>query len=177
LKLSKTVFEFFICSAQGVLTINQLCSTFAGDMYLTVNIRRKPAKKETDSYCRLIESYLNETDSVRHRNLLHVSLFDRVITIDDLNQVRRIICKRCEDMKVGSEVFDIQYHNPHRIIELADKLWNAPGESSRIVTGENLTKLQSIHCRNIFSEEDMRMSAFSIDSQSVNNNIYQRHVF
>ena len=109
MKVSKTAFEFFICSAQGVLTINQLCSTFAGDMYLNGNIRRKPAREETDSYYRLIESYLNETESVRHRTLFHVGFFDRVITIDELNQVRRIICKRCENMKIGSEVFDITW--------------------------------------------------------------------
>jgi len=46
-----------------------------------------------------VESYRNETDRVCHRTLLNVGFLDGSINIDELNQVRRIICKRYQDIK------------------------------------------------------------------------------
>jgi hypothetical protein len=77
-------------------------------MYFRSSIRRNPATDQIDSYYRLVESYRNETDRVCHRTLLNVGFLNGMITIDELNQVRRIICKRYQDIKGGDELFDIE---------------------------------------------------------------------
>ena len=82
-----------------VLTINQLCTTFAGDMYFRSSIRPNPATGQLDSYYRLVESYRNETDRVCHRPLLTVGFLGGQINADELNQVRRIICKRYQALE------------------------------------------------------------------------------
>ena len=71
-------------------------------------IRRNPATEQIDSYYRLIESYRNETDRVCHRTLLNVDFLNGLVNTDELNQVRRIICKRYQDINGGGELFDIQ---------------------------------------------------------------------
>jgi hypothetical protein len=48
-----------------------------------------------------VESYRNETDRVCHRTLLNVGFLNGMITVDELNQVRHIICKRYQDIKGG----------------------------------------------------------------------------
>ena len=82
--------------------INELTFTFAGAMYFRSTIRRNPATGQIDSYYRLVESYRNETDRVCHRTLLNVGFLDGSINIDELNQVRRIICKRYQEIKGGN---------------------------------------------------------------------------
>ena len=92
--ISNSIFIFFVCSAQGVLIIKELHTTFAGAMYFRSTIRRNPATDQIDSYYRLVESYRNETGRVCHRTLLNVGFLNGAINVDELNQVRRIICKR-----------------------------------------------------------------------------------
>jgi hypothetical protein len=77
-------------------------------MYFRSSIRHNPATDQTDSYYRLVESYRNETDRVCHRTLLNVGFLNELINIDELNQVRRIIHKRYQDIKGGNELFDIE---------------------------------------------------------------------
>ena len=93
-------------------------------MYFRSTIRHNPATNPIDSYYRLVESYRNETDRVCHRTLLNVGFLGGTINVEDLNQVRRIICKRYQDIKGGNELFDIQYNNPQKVLDFADKLWN-----------------------------------------------------
>ena len=121
---------------RGVLTINQLCSTFVGAMYFRSSIRRNPATDQIASYYRLVESYRNETDRVCHRTLLNVGFLNGSVNIDKLDQVCRIICKRYQDIKGGDELFDIEENNPQAVIDLADKLWNELIEKQRIDIGE-----------------------------------------
>jgi hypothetical protein len=83
------------------LVINELTSTFADGMYFKSTIRHNPATGQIDSYYRLVESYRNETDRVCHRTLLNVGFLKGTVDIDELNQVRRIICKRYQDIKGG----------------------------------------------------------------------------
>ena len=66
-----------------------------------------------------MESYRNETDRVCHRTLLNVGFLNGTINVDELNQVRRIICKRYQDIKGGIELFDIQDNNPQKVLDLA----------------------------------------------------------
>jgi hypothetical protein len=76
-------------------------------MYFRSTIRRNPATGEIDSYYRLVESYRNETGRVCHRTLLNVGFLNGTINIDELNQVRRMICKHFQEIG-GNELFDIE---------------------------------------------------------------------
>jgi len=125
-----------VCSAQWVLTISELCGIFAAVMYFRFSLRHNPAKGKSEAYYRLIESYRNQTDRVCHRTLLNVGFLDDTINIDELNQVRRIICKRYQDIKGGDELFDIHYHNPQKVLDLADQLWNDLVDQNRIDVGQ-----------------------------------------
>jgi hypothetical protein len=125
-------------------------------MYFRSSIRRNPATGNFDSYYRLIESYRNETDRVCHRTLLNVGFLSGVINVDELNQVRRIICKRYQDIKGGEELFDIQENNPQKVIDLADKLWNELVEKDRIDIGQKQKKAPGVRGRNMVFEESIR---------------------
>jgi hypothetical protein len=118
-------------------------------MYFRSSIRRNPATSQIDSYYRLVESYRNETDRVCHRTLLNVRFLGGAVTIDELNQVRRIICKRYQDIKGGNVLFDIKENNPQKVIELADKLWNELVERNRIDIGQRQKKEPTVCERNM----------------------------
>ena len=117
------------------MTIKTLIFIFAGVMYFKSSIRHNPATGQFDSYYRLVESYRNETDRVCHRTLLNVGFLKSLFNVDELNQVRRIICKRYQDIIGGEELFDIKLDNPQEVIDLADKLWNELVEKNRIDIG------------------------------------------
>jgi len=125
-------------------------------MYFRSSIRHNPATGEIESYYRLVESYRNEEGRVCHRTLLNVGFLEGKITIDELNQVRRILCKRYQDMKGGDELFEIKDDNPQKVIELADKLWKELVEKNRIDIGEKQKKAPSERQRNMVFEESIR---------------------
>jgi hypothetical protein len=125
-------------------------------MYFRTTIRRNPATEQIDSYYRLVESYRNETDRVCHRTLLNVGFLSGSFNSDELNQVRRIICKRLQKIKGGNELFDIQHDNPQKVIDLADKLWNDLVEKNRIDIGQKPQKAPGIRSRNMVYEESIR---------------------
>jgi hypothetical protein len=125
-------------------------------MYFRTTIRHNPAKDQIDTYYRLVESYRNETDRVCHRTLLNVGFLSGSINIDELNQVRRIICKRYQDIKGGDELFDIQHNNPEKVIELADKLWNDLVDKNRIDIGQKSKKAPTARERDMVFEESIR---------------------
>ena len=156
LKISSSIFRFCVCSAQGVLFINELTTTFAGAMYFRSTIRRNPATGAIDSYYRLVESYRNETGRVCHRTLLNVGFLDGSIKIEELNQVRRILCKRYQEIKGGSELFDIKDDNPQKVIDFANKLWNELVEKNRIDIGQKPKKAPTVRARNLVFEESIR---------------------
>jgi hypothetical protein len=92
-------------------------------MYFRFSLRHNPAKGKSDSYYRLIESYRNEKDRVCHRTLLNVGFLDDLVTIDQLNQVRRILCNRREEALGNPHLFDIENNNEEIVNELSDKFW------------------------------------------------------
>jgi len=125
-------------------------------MYFRSTIRHNPATGQIDSYYRLIESYRNGTGRVCHRTLLNVGFVNGRLNTDELNQVRRILCKRFQDIKGGGELFDIQDNNPQKIIDLADKLWNGLVEKNRIDIGQKQQKEPTSRQRNMVFEESIR---------------------
>jgi hypothetical protein len=77
-------------------------------MDFKVSYRKNPETGKSEDYYRLIESYRNADDRVCHRTLLNVGFLDKVVDIDQLNRVRRILAKRYRDLVGGSELFDIK---------------------------------------------------------------------
>ncbi|MCL2650547.1 MAG: IS1634 family transposase [Candidatus Azobacteroides sp.] len=125
-------------------------------MYFRSSIRNNPETGQLDSYYRLVESYRNETDRVCHRTLLNVGFLSGSFNADALNQVRRIICKRYQDIKGGNELFEIQTDNPKKVIDLADKLWNELVDKNRIDIGQKPPKPPTQRQRNMVFEESIR---------------------
>jgi hypothetical protein len=125
-------------------------------MYFRSSIRHNPATDQIDSYYRLVESYRNEADRVCHRTLLNVGFLKELVNVDELNQVRRILCKRYQDIKGGNELFDIQENNPQKVIDLADKLWKELVEKHRIDIGQKQKKEPTARQRNMVFEESIR---------------------
>ena len=133
-----------------------LVITFAVIMYFKSTIRHNPATAQIDSYYRLVESYRNETDRVCHRTLLNVGFLHGSFSADELNQVRRILCKRYQDLKGGSELFDIQPDNPQKVLDLVEKLWSELVEKGRIDIGQKQKKPPTERARNLVFEESIR---------------------
>ena len=73
-----------------------------------------------------------------------------------MNQVRRIICKRYQDVKGGDELFEIEDNNPQKVIDLADRLWNELIEKHRIDVGQKQKKAPTARQRNMVFEESIR---------------------
>ena len=107
--------------------------------------------------------------------IINVGFLNGEINVDELNQVRRIICKRYQDIKGGNELFDIQENNPQKVIDLADKLWSEPVERQRIeIRGEWLCyqaleqlKLADFLVNTGFSEEATRLAITQIIARAV----------
>ena len=154
--IKSSIFRFCVCSTQGVLCINQLAITFAGIMYFKSTIRHNPATNKIDSYYRLIESYRNETDRICHRTLLNVGFLHGSFNADELNQVRRILCKRYQDIKGGNELFDIQCDNPQKVLDLVETLWTELVDKNRIDIGQKQKKPPTERARNLVFEESIR---------------------
>jgi hypothetical protein len=91
-------------------------------MYFKVSYRRNPATGISEGYYRLVESYRNCDDRVCHRTLLNVGFLDKEIDIDRLNQVRRILAERYQDIVGGDELVDIKTGNPVVINKLVEEL-------------------------------------------------------
>ncbi|MDR3219411.1 MAG: hypothetical protein LBU22_10655 [Dysgonamonadaceae bacterium] len=125
-------------------------------MYFRSSIRHNPAKGKTDSYYRLIESYRNETDRVCHRTLLGVGFVRDLVDIDQLNQIRRILCNRYEAALGNPQLFEIEKYNSQIVNDLADKYWNELVEKNRIDIGRKVKKAPTARQRNMVFEESIR---------------------
>jgi hypothetical protein len=78
---------------------NQVFMFYICAMYFRYSLRHNPAKDRSDGYYRLIKSCRNETDRVCYRTLLSVDFIRDLVDIDQLNQIRRILCNRYFDVQ------------------------------------------------------------------------------
>jgi hypothetical protein len=125
-------------------------------MYFRFSLRPNPAKGKRDSYYRLIESYRNERDRVCHRTLLNVGFLDDLVSIDQLNRVRRILCNRREEALGNPQLFDIEKDSEEAVNKLADEFWHKPVSENRIDTGQKPEKEPAFRQRNPVFEESIR---------------------
>jgi hypothetical protein len=121
-------------------------------MYFKVSLRHNPAKGKTDGYYRLIESYRNETGRVCHRTLLNVGFIDDLVDIDQLNQIRRLLCNRYEEALGHKHLFEIEDNHPI-VNQLAEEYWNKLVKEHRIDIGQ---KKPTAHQRNMVSADSIR---------------------
>ena len=121
-------------------------------MYFKVSLRHNPAKGKTDGYYRLIESYRNETGRVCHRTLLNVGFIEDLVTIEQLNQIRRILCNRYEEALGHKRLFEIE-DNPVIVYQLADEYWDKLVGEKRIDIGD---KKPTVHQRNLVCADSIR---------------------
>ena len=125
-------------------------------MYFRFSLRHNPAKGKSDAYYRLIESYRNETDRVCHRTLLNVGFLDDLVNIDQLNQIRRILCNRREEALGNAHLFEIENDNSKVVNDLADTFWHRLVSENRIDIGQKTKKEPTVRQRNMVFEESIR---------------------
>jgi hypothetical protein len=138
------------------LIIKWLWDTFAPDMYFRFSLRHNPAKGKSDSCYRPIESYRNEKGRVCHRTLLNVGFLDDLVTTDQLNQIRRILCNRREEALGNRQLFEIDEDNDTIVNDLADEFWHRLVSENRIDIGRNPQKAPTVRQRNMVFEESIR---------------------
>jgi len=125
-------------------------------MYFRLSLRHNPAKGKSDAYYRLIESYRNQTDRVCHRTLLNVGFLDDLVNIDQLNQIRRILCNRREEALGNVHLFEIEENNEQIVNDLADSFWHRLVSENRIDIGQKPPKAPTVRQRNMVFEESIR---------------------
>ena len=125
-------------------------------MYFRFSLRHNPAKGKSDAYYRLIESYRNETDRVCHRTLLNIGFLDDLVNIDQLNQIRRILCNRREEALGNVHLFEIDNDNEQIVNDLADAFWRRLVSENRIDIGQKQKKTPTVRQRNMVFEESIR---------------------
>jgi len=125
-------------------------------MYFRFSLRHNPAKGKSDAYYRLIESYRNETDRVCHRTLLNVGFLDDLVNIDQLNQIRRILCNRREEALGNAHLFEIEKDNSKIVNDLSDVFWHRLVSENRIDIGQKPKKAPTARQRNMVFEESIR---------------------
>jgi len=125
-------------------------------MYFRLSLRHNPAKGKSDAYYRLIESYRNERDRVCHRTLLNVGFLDDLVNIDQLNQIRRILCNRREEALGNAHLFEIEKDNSAIVNDLADSFWDRLVSENRIDVGQKPQKPPTVRQRHTVFEESIR---------------------
>ena len=101
-------------------------------MYFKFSLRRNPATAKTEGYYRLVESYRNESGRVCHKTLLNVGFIDNLVDIDQLNQVRRILCNRYEEALGQPKLFEIIPDNATIVNQLVEDYWGSLLGENRI---------------------------------------------
>lgn len=104
---------------------------FFAAMYFKVSLRHNPAIGKTAGYYRLVESYRNEKDRVCHRTLLNVGFLDDVLTIDQLNLIRRALCNRYESGG-NPTLFDPLQECEPIVVTMVNELWSRLVNEKRI---------------------------------------------
>jgi hypothetical protein len=122
-------------------------------MYFKISLRHNPAKDKTDGYYRLVESYRDETGSVSHRTLLNVGFISDLVDVDQLNQIRRILCNRYEAALGRPQLFDVESDSPPAVQELVEECWRKLVDGNRIDIGQ---KKPTARQRSLVFEESIR---------------------
>jgi hypothetical protein len=126
-------------------------------MYFKFSLRRNPDTSKTEGYYRLVESYRNVKGHVYHKTLLNVGFIDNVVDIEQLNQVRRILCNRYEEALGQPKLFEINSDNLPIVNQLVEDYWGRLLNEKRIDIRQQEPKQPT--------EKQRRM----VDSDSIRN--------
>jgi hypothetical protein len=125
-------------------------------MYFKVSLRHNPATDTSEGYYRLVESYRNEVNRVCHRTLLNVGFLRDLVDVDQLNQVRRILCNRYEAAQGRPQLFEIEKSNSQVVNDLADEFWGELVKKNRVDVGQKAKKEPTARQRGMVFEESLR---------------------
>ena len=117
-----------ICSTQGVLTISELGSYFAG-MYFKVSMRKNPETGIYSGYYRLVESYRNNQDRICHRTLLNAGYLDE-LTPEQLNLIQKILTLKVNNH--NRPLFELPYTDDTTIMHYVETFYNRMVSEKRI---------------------------------------------
>jgi len=81
---------------------------------------------------------------------------DDLVDIDQLNQIRRILCNRREEALGNAHLFEIEKDNSKIVNDLADVFWHRLVSEKRIDVGQNPKKPPTVRQRNMVFEESIR---------------------
>jgi hypothetical protein len=88
--------------------------------------------------------------------LLNVGFIDDLVTIEQLNQIRRILCNRRKEALGGNYLFEIEKNNEEIVDKLADEFWKRLVSENRIDIGQKVEKSPTVRQRNMVCEESIR---------------------
>jgi len=81
---------------------------------------------------------------------------DDLVNIDQLNQIRRILCNRREEALGNVHLFEIEENNEQIVNDLADSFWHRLVSENRIDIGQKPPKAPTVRQRNMVFEESIR---------------------
>ncbi|MDR2972018.1 MAG: IS1634 family transposase [Bacteroidales bacterium] len=125
-------------------------------MYFKFSLRHNPATSKTEGYYRLVESYRDERGRVSHKTLLNVGFIDKLVDIEQLNQIRRILCNRYEESLGQSQLFEIKPDNEAIVNQLVEEYWGRLVNENRIDIGQQKTKPPTVKQRRMVDSESIR---------------------
>ena len=125
-------------------------------MYFKFTLRHNPATSKTEGYYRLVESYRDERDRVSHRTLLNVGFIDKLVDIEQLNQVRRILCNRYEEALGQQKLFEIKQDNEPIVNQLVEEYWGRLVKENRIDVGQQEKKEPTERQRRMVDSDSIR---------------------
>jgi len=125
-------------------------------MYFKFSLRNNPATSKTEGYYRLVESYRNASGRVCHKTLLNVGFIDKLVDIDQLNQVRRILCNRYEEALGQPSLFEIKPDNEPIVNQLVEDLWGRLVNENRIDVCQQKTSEPTAKQRRMVDSDSIR---------------------
>jgi len=136
----------------GVLTFIALLQYFA-PMFFKASMRKNPQTGELSGYYRLVESYRDNNDVIRHRTILTVGFLDE-LGASQLNQIQKRLTKCIEGL--DSQLFD---REPDQVIDqYVERLYRQLVEKRRIdrpTSGKSKKDLHTIDL-NTLKNKDVR---------------------
>jgi hypothetical protein len=122
-------------------------------------MRHNPANGKHAGYYRLVESYRNEQDRVCHRTLLNVGFLDGVVSIDQLNLIRRKLVNRYQQAlgETQIEFPDEEKVEAEDIVNrFVEDLWEKLVSENRIDVGQKEKKRSSTKDKELVYVDTLR---------------------
>ena len=125
-------------------------------MYFKFSLRHNSGTSKTEGYYRLVESSRNASGRVCHKTLLNVGFIDKLVDIDQLNQVRRILCNRYEEAPGQPSLFEIKPDNEPIVNQLVEDWWGRLVNENRIDICQQKKAEPTVRQRHMVDSDSIR---------------------